>query len=178
MALMPVSKISETTVRWVKGTDGWWMERHSPPDTASFSSITAPKTLNIRPRSLFPTGTFRWWPRSSTGEPRASPWVGVRAMPRTISELRWVTTSMTMLPSGPAASCVVNGRKPLGETHIHHAAADGHHRADLRFLPIRGFHHGGRLHLACNFLHLEVTRSGCRGKSKFPSRERTGSPRR
>ncbi len=73
MALMPVAKISETTVRWVKGMDGWWMERHSPPKIFSFSSITAPKTLNIRPRSLCPTGTFRWWPRSSTVEPRANP---------------------------------------------------------------------------------------------------------
>ena len=37
---------------------------------------------------------------------------------------------------------VVNGRKPLGKAHIHHAAADRHHRAHISPVSVQGFAHG------------------------------------
>ena len=51
-----------------------------------------------------PTGTCSGPPVSSTVMPRASPWVGVSAMPRTRCASSCASTSMTIRPSSPARS--------------------------------------------------------------------------
>ena len=45
--------------------------------------MALPNTSNIRERMALPTGAFNGPPVSVTAMPRAKPWVGVKAIPRT-----------------------------------------------------------------------------------------------
>ena len=58
-------------------------ERHSTPRNGGSRSMVWPKTSSMRDSTPRPTGTCSGFPVSSTPIPRASPWVGVKAMPRT-----------------------------------------------------------------------------------------------
>ena len=83
MTLMPVSKISDLVERCASGGGARCTERHSTSDKAASRSMVLPNTSNIRERMALPTGAFNGPPVSSTAMPRARPWVGVSAMPRT-----------------------------------------------------------------------------------------------
>ena len=104
MTLMPVSKTSDVVARRANAGGARCTERHCTSVGAGWRSIALPKTSNMRERMAGPTGAFSGPPVSMAGMPRARPWVGVRAMPRTCFGSRWVSTSMTIFPSGPACS--------------------------------------------------------------------------
>jgi hypothetical protein len=83
MTLMPVSKISDLVERRASGGGARCTERHWTSANAVPRSMVWPNTSNIRERTALPTGTFNGPPVSSTAMPRARPWVGVNAIPRT-----------------------------------------------------------------------------------------------
>ena len=58
--------------------------------------MALPKTSNMRDRIPLPTGTFSGPPVSATAMPRASPCVGVKAMPRTRRASSCASTSITI----------------------------------------------------------------------------------
>ena len=99
--LMPVSKISDFVERFSRGGGAWWTDRHWTSASAGPRSIVLPNTSSMRERTAWPTGVFRGPPVSSTGIPRASPWVGVRAIPRTWCGSVCVRTSIAIPLSFP-----------------------------------------------------------------------------
>ncbi|AKB81160.1 hypothetical protein MSBR3_0582 [Methanosarcina barkeri 3] len=92
--------------RRISGGGAWWIERHWTFDGGFLRSMVSPNTSNIRERISLPTGAFKGPYVSSTSMPRASPSVGVRAIPRTRCVSSWVKTSMAICFSFPARSSV------------------------------------------------------------------------
>ena len=83
MTLMPVSKTSDLVERLASEGGSRWIVRHSTSVGAGWRSMGLPKTSNIREMIDLPTGTLSGPPVSSTAMPRASPSVGLSAIPRT-----------------------------------------------------------------------------------------------
>ena len=104
MILMPVSKTSDLVERRASGGGSRCTERHWTSGGAPWPSMGFPNTSNIRERIRLPTGAFSGPPVSSTTMPRARPWVGVSAIPRTRCASSWARTSMAIRPSSPARS--------------------------------------------------------------------------
>ena len=125
ITLMPVSNISDLVERRASGGGARCTERHWTSSGAASRSMALPNTSNIRDRIPLPTGAFSGPPVSSTGMPRASPCVGVNAIPRTRCASSWARTSITISPA-PRVERVNRRQKPV-EAHVHDAAA---HRDD------------------------------------------------
>ena len=104
MTLIPVWNTSERVERCASGGGDWCTERHCTSVGAGCWSMAWPNTSNMRDRMPLPTGACSGPPLSTTGMPRARPWVGVSAMPRTCCASRCASTSIMICCSSPARS--------------------------------------------------------------------------